>query len=185
VVRTAPEELETWDRRFRAEPIRVSEARKIAFDMFIQCGMDNDQADLACLLVSEVVTNVVLHTAIAPSPRHEFTLDGSAIGRQSGKSDLDGWTDSPLGEDFVSAEGQEFVLRIRKGAESVWVEVFDYDLRLPRIRMASSEDEGGRGLYLVDQLADRWGSRPTEEGKAVWFQMPIRAASAGLLSAEL
>jgi len=54
VVRTAPEDLETWDRRFRAEPIRVSEARKIAFDMFIQCGMDDDQADLACLLVSEV-----------------------------------------------------------------------------------------------------------------------------------
>jgi PAS domain S-box-containing protein len=185
VVRTAPEDLETWDRRFRAEPIRVSEARKIAFDMFIQCGMDNDQADLACLLVSEVVTNVVLHTAIAPSPRHEFALDGSAIGRPSGKTDLDDWTDSPLSEDFVSAEGQEFVLRIRKGAESVWVEVFDYDLRLPRIRMASSEDEGGRGLYLVDQLADRWGSRPTEEGKAVWFQMPIRAATAGLLSADL
>ena len=183
VVRTAPEDLETWDQRFRAEPIRVSEARKIAFDMFIQCGMDDDQADLACLLVSEVVTNVVLHTALAPSPRHEFTL-GRHGDRpvQSGEPDLDEWSDSPLSEDFVSAEGQEFVLRIRKGAEAVWVEVFDYDLRLPRIRMASENDEGGRGLYLVDQLADRWGSRPTEEGKAVWFQMPIRAASAGLLS---
>jgi len=201
VVRTAPEDLETWDRRFLAEPIKVSEARKIAFGMFIQCGMDDDQADLACLLVSEVVTNVVLHTAVAPSPRHEFAFDGTAEGsrgsslragtagpggaRSAGKSDLDGWTDSPLGEDFVSAEGQEFVLRIRKGASSVWVEVFDYDLRLPRIRMASENDEGGRGLYLVDQLADRWGSRPTEEGKAVWFQMPIRAASASLLSADL
>ncbi len=75
------------------------------------------------------------------------------------------------------------MLRIRKGAESVWVEVFDYDLRLPRIRMAGENDEGGRGLYLVDQLAYRWGSRPTEEGKAVWFQMPIRPASATLLSA--
>src|SRR5258708_24101307 len=107
VVRTSTEELEPWDTRFKAEPIRVSEARKIAFDMFIQCGMDNDQADLACLLVSEVVTNVVLHTAIAPGPRHEFTVDGSAIGRQFGKPDLDDWSDSPLSEDFVSAQGHE------------------------------------------------------------------------------
>ncbi|HUC57253.1 MAG TPA: SpoIIE family protein phosphatase [Streptosporangiaceae bacterium] len=177
VVRTAPDELETWDKRFKAEPIKVSEARKIAFDMFMQCGMDDDQADLACLLVSEVVTNVVLHTAVAPAPRHEFAQSG----RSGSSSGLDDWVDSPLTGDFVSAEGQEFILRIRKGAESVWVEVFDYDLRLPRIRMAGENDEGGRGLYLVDQLAERWGSRPTDEGKAVWFQMPIRAASASLL----
>jgi PAS domain S-box-containing protein len=191
VVRTSSEELETWDTRFPAEPIKVSEARRIAFDTFIQCGMDDDQADLACLLVSEVVTNVVLHTAVAPSPRHEFALDGATLPASpttplppGAASVLDEWVDSPLGEDFVSIEGQEFILRIRKGAESVWVEVFDFDLRLPRIRMAGENDEGGRGLYLVDQLADRWGSRPTEEGKAVWFQMPIRAALANGLSSR-
>ncbi|HET9897477.1 MAG TPA: SpoIIE family protein phosphatase [Streptosporangiaceae bacterium] len=175
VVRTSAEDLETWDTKFPAQPIKVSEARRIAFDTFIQCGMDDDQADLACLLVSEVVTNVVLHTSLAPAPRHEFAKDG----RDRGVED---WFDSPLAEDFVSADGQEFILRIRKGAELVWVEVYDYDLRLPRIRMAGANDEGGRGLYLVDQLADRWGSRPTEDGKAVWFQMPIRPPSASLLS---
>ena len=137
--------------------------------------MDDDQADLACLLVSEVVTNVVLHTSLAPAP-------GTSSPRRAGLRSVDDWLDSPLAEDFVSADGQEFILRIRKGAESVWVEVFDYDLRLPRIRMAGANDEGGRGLYLVDQLADRWGSRPTEDGKAVWFQMPIRPASVSLLS---
>jgi hypothetical protein len=56
---------------------------------------------------------------------------------------------------------------------SIWVEVFDADLRLPRIRSALETDEGGRGLYLVDQLATRWGSRPTNDGKAVWFEIPI------------
>ena len=65
------------------------------------------------------------------------------------------------------------LLRLRRGASSVWVEVFDHDLRLPRIRTAGAEDEGGRGLYLVDQLAERWGSRPTPDGKAVWFQIPM------------
>ena len=67
---------------------------------------------------------------------------------------------------------KEFALRLRRGANSVWVEVFDPDLRLPRIRTAGETDEGGRGLYLVEQLATRWGSRPTPEGKAVWFEMP-------------
>ena len=52
--------------------------------------------------------------------------------------------------------------------------MFDNDLRLPRIRSAGETDEGGRGLYLVDQLATRWGSRPTRDGKAVWFEMPMR-----------
>ncbi|MDR2985719.1 MAG: ATP-binding protein, partial [Nocardiopsaceae bacterium] len=80
--------------------------------------------------------------------------------------------------------GQDFRLRIRKGRDSVWVEVFDSDLRLPLIRLAGENDEGGRGLYLVDQLASRWGSRPTEDGKAVWFEMPIKARDAGQLSAQ-
>ena len=187
VVRTSAEALQHWDMRFEAEPIRVSEARKMAFDTFVECGMDDDQADLACLLVSEVVTNVVLHTAAAPSPRHEFALEAAALSGASGG--LDDWVDSPFSEGFAGAHGamgglggQEFMLRIRKGQTSVWVEVFDSDLRLPRIRMAGENDEGGRGLYLVDQLAIRWGSRPTDEGKAVWFEMPIKPQSAGMLS---
>jgi len=49
--------------------------------------------------------------------------------------------------------------------------------------MASENDEGGRGLYLVDQLAERWGSRPTDGGKAVWFEMPIQPHTASMLSA--
>ena len=72
----------------------------------------------------------------------------------------------------ATAPAPEFALRLRRGATSVWVEVFDPDLRLPRIRTAGETDEGGRGLYLVEQLATRWGSRPTPEGKAVWFEMP-------------
>jgi hypothetical protein len=68
---------------------------------------------------------------------------------------------------------KQFTLRLRRGAVAVWVEVFDSDLRLPRIRSADETDEGGRGLFLVDQLASRWGSRPTKDGKAVWFEMPV------------
>jgi serine phosphatase RsbU (regulator of sigma subunit)/anti-sigma regulatory factor (Ser/Thr protein kinase) len=186
VVRTSTHDLPSWDLRCPAEPIKVSEARRMAFGTFVECGMDDDQADLACLLVSEVVTNVVLHTAAAPAPRQEFVF--GAVGTRAPGA-LDDWIDAPLAEDFAGVngssgelDGQEFRLRIRKGQSSVWVEVFDSDLRLPRIRLAGENDEGGRGLYLVDQLAARWGSRPTEDGKAVWFEMPIKAQASGMLS---
>jgi hypothetical protein len=29
----------------------------------------------------------------------------------------------------------------------------------------------GRGLVLLDLLADRWGVRPHGEGKFIWFEM--------------
>ena len=188
-IRTSTEDLPAWETWFTAEPIKVSEARRMAFDTFVRCGMDEDQADLACLLVSEVATNVVLHTSAPPAKRHELALENA--GKSGMPAGLDDWVDSPFA-DFAWSPGgpggsawlagQEFRLRIRKGQNSVWVEVFDNDLRLPRIRMASENDEGGRGLYLVDQIAQHWGSLPTEEGKAVWFEMPIKPPSAGKLS---
>ena len=185
VVRTSTQDLPSWDLQCPAEPIRVSEARRMAFDKFTECGMDDDQADLACLLVSEVVTNVVLHTSASPAPRPEFAF-GAVGSRTPG---VDDWIDAPYGEEFASVNGhpgslapQEFKLRIRKGQSTVWVEVFDSDLRLPRIRLAGENDEGGRGLYLVDQLATRWGTRPTDDGKAVWFEMPIKAPTPAMLS---
>jgi len=171
VVRTSAVELASRERNFPAEPIRVSEARRLANQTFLSWGMEQSQADLACLLVSEVVTNVVLHAAVSPSPRHEFVLD--ALTAEGGT--LEDWAGSPFADDFVAPTGRrEFTLRLRRGDTAVWVEVFDPDLRLPRIRSAGENDEGGRGLYLVDQLATRWGSRPTQDGKAVWFEIPIK-----------
>ncbi|WP_235944668.1 STAS domain-containing protein [Verrucosispora sioxanthis] len=37
---------------------------------------------------------------------------------------------------------------------------------------AGQRDEGGRGLLLVRELADRWGSAPAGDGKAVWATLP-------------
>ena len=77
VVRTSAVDLASWERTFPAEPIRVSEARRLAYQTFVSWGMEPEQVDLACLLVSEVVTNVVLHAAVSPSPRHEFSLESA------------------------------------------------------------------------------------------------------------
>jgi len=93
--------------------------------------------------------------------------------KTSGPGDASAWPGAAdRARAGVPTRSREFRLRLRRGATSVWVEVFDPDLRLPRIRTAGETDEGGRGLYLVEQLATRWGSRPTPEGKAVWFEMP-------------
>jgi PAS domain S-box-containing protein len=175
VVRTSAVNLASWDYTFPAEPIRVSEARRAAHEMFLTWGMNAEQADLTCLLVSEVVTNVVLHAAVSATPRHEFVFEPSGTALPEIVED---WSASPFSDRLTVAAGKDFTLRLRRGTSSVWVEVFDADLRLPRIRTAGENDEGGRGLYLVDQLATRWGSRPTSEGKAVWFEMPIKDGAA-------
>jgi serine phosphatase RsbU (regulator of sigma subunit)/anti-sigma regulatory factor (Ser/Thr protein kinase) len=209
VVKSSPAELASIESSFPAEPIMVSEARRLAAQTFGSWGMDAEQVELACLLVSEVVTNAVLHASVTPSPGRQldFDLDPVIMSAPVGPprtpepvpaarprsrpaavkaaaapvrvsvpgvpvqgGAVPGW-DDPVPE-AGRIGPREFALRLRRGANAVWVEVFDPDLRLPRIRTAAETDEGGRGLYLVEQLATRWGSRPTTDGKAVWFEMP-------------
>ncbi|EGX56858.1 hypothetical protein SZN_25794 [Streptomyces zinciresistens K42] len=52
-------------------------------------------------------------------------------------------------------------------------EVADASSTAPRLRHARSMDEGGRGLFLVAQLAHRWGARYTSEGKIIWAEQEI------------
>lgn len=90
---------------------------------------------------------------------------------------LAGWDTDEFEAIYPAPPLKRFTLRLRRGASAVWVEVFDSDMRLPRIRSAAETDEGGRGLYLVDQLATRWGTRPTKDGKAVWFEVAVEPAA--------
>ncbi|MBD0688926.1 SpoIIE family protein phosphatase [Streptomyces sp. CBMA123] len=53
------------------------------------------------------------------------------------------------------------------------VEVADRESGTPRMREARTEDEGGRGIHLVNELAHRWGSRRTADGKVVWFELEL------------
>ncbi|MEU7730652.1 SpoIIE family protein phosphatase [Streptomyces sp. NPDC040724] len=52
-------------------------------------------------------------------------------------------------------------------------EVSDPSSTQPRLRRARETDEGGRGLFLVAQLTDRWGCRFTSRGKTIWTEQPI------------
>ncbi|MFE2034504.1 SpoIIE family protein phosphatase [Streptomyces scopuliridis] len=53
-------------------------------------------------------------------------------------------------------------------------EVGDDSPQLPRQRRARDTDEGGRGLFLVNRLARRWGATRLSTGKVVWFEIPTR-----------
>ena len=170
VVQSSPVDLASWEASFPAEPIKVSQVRRAALRTLIGWGLEPEQAKLTCLLVSEVVTNAVLHATVSPTPHPEFALE--TAGTSPAAAVPVGPWDEPL-DGTGRPPVREITLRLRRGGSAVWVEVFDPDLRLPRIRSAGETDEGGRGLYLVDQIATRWGSRPTRDGKSVWFEIPI------------
>ncbi|PBC85744.1 Anti-sigma regulatory factor (Ser/Thr protein kinase) [Streptomyces sp. 2133.1] len=67
---------------------------------------------------------------------------------------------------------------IRYGAQPVRVrllhdralicEVFDGTSASPQLRRAATTDEGGRGLFLIAQSAQRRGTRYTPDGKITW-----------------
>jgi anti-sigma regulatory factor (Ser/Thr protein kinase) len=56
---------------------------------------------------------------------------------------------------------------------SLTCEVSDGSNTAPHLRRAGRYDEGGRGLMLVSQLAERWGTRHTKTGKTIWAQLPL------------
>jgi len=56
---------------------------------------------------------------------------------------------------------------------TVICEVLDRSAALPRLRRAADDDENGRGLLVVSQLAHRWGTRRTAAGKVVWCEQIV------------
>lgn len=59
----------------------------------------------------------------------------------------------------------------------LFCEVLDDSAALPRLRHASEEDERGRGLQVVSQIAKRWGTRRTATGKVVWCELALPSDS--------
>ncbi|WP_327372140.1 SpoIIE family protein phosphatase [Streptomyces sp. NBC_01217] len=56
---------------------------------------------------------------------------------------------------------------------SLICEVSDSSSTSPHLRYAATTDEGGRGLFLVAQFAERWGTRYTETGKVIWSEQTV------------
>ncbi len=52
-------------------------------------------------------------------------------------------------------------------------EVADASSTSPHVRYAATTDEGGRGLFLVAHLSERWGTRYTDRGKVIWAEQRL------------
>ncbi|RAJ71318.1 GAF domain-containing protein [Streptomyces sp. Amel2xB2] len=64
-------------------------------------------------------------------------------------------------------------VRLLRDRARLVCEVADSSSTSPHLRYAATTDEGGRGLFLVAQLADRWGTRYTKEGKVIWTEQAL------------
>jgi anti-sigma regulatory factor (Ser/Thr protein kinase) len=118
---------------FPADPGAVRTARAVVRGRLHDWNLDS-LADLAALLVSELVTNSLRHAT------------------------------GPIGVRLVRPAGLSDVLL---------VEVSDPLPDPPRRRVARPGDESGRGLQLVALSSRRWGTRPGEAGKTVWFELAV------------
>ncbi|MEU5719926.1 SpoIIE family protein phosphatase [Streptomyces sp. NPDC020403] len=116
----------------QAEPERVSAARE-QVRALLHDWADGEQVDSAVLMVSEMATNVLVHT------------DGDAL---------------------LIAE-----LTGERGERRLRVEVADASDELPHKRRPGEMASSGRGLLLMEMLADAWGVDPQGEGKCIWFEL--------------
>lgn len=123
-----------WLRRTvaQADLARISEVRADLREAAQRWNVA-DLADTAELLVSEVVTNALVHT------------DGDTV----------------LTVQLSGSGGRR---RLR-------VEVEDDSGQWLRRRTPGEQASSGRGLLLVEQLADAWGVQPKGDGKRVWFEL--------------
>jgi GAF domain-containing protein len=170
-MRTGVGPLPLWRLSLPASPSSPSAARAAIRPVLEQWGMQA-QADTVELLLSELVTNAVRHAAgPAPAPR----FDPDAVDELDLESlELALLDNAPFtmgGDSALNPASRHVEVVARRGSGSLWIEVYDQDVRMPRVRTAAATDEGGRGLFLVDQLSKRWGARDTRTGKAVWFQV--------------
>ncbi|MGC5411055.1 ATP-binding protein, partial [Streptomyces sp. DT225] len=102
-----------------------------------------------------------------------------AVARTLVRDRLEGWD---LAEDTIEATelivSELITNAVRYGTpplqlrllldRALTCEVHDTSPVAPHLRHARTVDEGGRGLFIVSQLANHWGTRYSMNGKALW-----------------
>jgi anti-sigma regulatory factor (Ser/Thr protein kinase) len=65
-------------------------------------------------------------------------------------------------------------LTLTRDGDALRVEVEDLD-PTPAVPVpeANSGPHGGFGLHIVERLASNWGCAQRDDGKTVWFEMPL------------
>ncbi|WP_344003158.1 ATP-binding protein [Streptomyces thermocarboxydovorans] len=94
-----------------------------------------------------------------------------------GRSEIAELLTSELVTNALVHTDREAVLTATVGPRRLRVEVRDFVAREPRPCVPGAGDgTHGRGLVLLESLADQWGVRPHAVGKAVWFELGADAA---------
>jgi hypothetical protein len=70
--------------------------------------------------------------------------------------------------------GRPFLVSIRDEGEYVRLSVRDPDAISPVAYQRDPTALSGRGLWLVDALACKWGVRVARDHKTVWADLPAR-----------
>ncbi|MFF9605436.1 SpoIIE family protein phosphatase [Streptomyces sp. NPDC014684] len=112
--------------------------------------------------------------------RHLIRAAVRGWGARERADDIELVADELITNALMHTEGAAIVtLRALEGSDRrLRVEVEDSSSALPRRRDAGEDGVSGRGLLLVERLADVWGVEARGGGKAVWseFRVPRRAA---------
>ncbi|MEV6613402.1 SpoIIE family protein phosphatase [Streptomyces sp. NPDC051051] len=103
--------------------------------------------------------------------------------RAAATDKLDEWGLSELGFSTELVLSELVTNAVRYGCEPIHLrlihdrtlicEVADGSSTSPHLRYAATTDEGGRGLFLVSQLTERWGTRYTAQGKVIWAEQAL------------
>jgi anti-sigma regulatory factor (Ser/Thr protein kinase) len=74
---------------------------------------------------------------------------------------------------YQHGRADHITFRLCQTTMHLHIEVNDGTPRRPVLRQATEMDEGGRGLLLVDMLAENWGF--SDECTTTWCMLPIPA----------
>jgi anti-sigma regulatory factor (Ser/Thr protein kinase) len=80
---------------------------------------------------------------------------------------------SELATNAVIHAGAPFAVSVRADGSTVRISIRDWSTMRPRLRDAGPAALSGRGLRLVDALADGWGVDADPDGKTVWAELPL------------
>lgn len=88
----------------------------------------------------------------------------------------------------AAGESDQLELEVRRRANCLHVEVTDPGPGFTRrARQKGGDETGGWGLFLVEQLADRWGVHNGDGTSRVWFELSVftESASAGAVTSAI
>jgi anti-sigma regulatory factor (Ser/Thr protein kinase) len=87
---------------------------------------------------------------------------------------------SELATNAVVHGRTDFRLQVDRDIDSVRIAVFDEGGGWPCRRPPAGDSDGGRGLRIVDHVAERWGVTWSDPGKIVWAELSLQAIERAL-----